>query len=116
MNEAQWRQSRRPDEMLRFLGDRPGDRPLRLFAVACCRRVEALMKQPCLREALDLAQRFAGMPVALEREADEVLSSINQLDVTGHLYRTHSREEQRWVAAAFAAGATLNRSGAQAAF
>jgi hypothetical protein len=39
MTESEWANCTRPDPMLTFLHGKVGDRKLRLFAVACCRRL-----------------------------------------------------------------------------
>ena len=60
MTEPDWLHCTTPRPMLEFLR-RPGDpspRKLRLFAVACCRRVEHLLA-PDAVAALDVAERFA---------------------------------------------------------
>jgi len=58
MDEAEWLKSDDPSRMLDFLGARISDRKLRLFAVACCRRIEHLHDE-CAREAVEVAERYA---------------------------------------------------------
>src|SRR5690349_13009218 len=65
MTEAEWLACEDPKPMLKFFQDKAGDRKLRLFAVACCRRIEHLIplalteNQPYCREAVLVAERFA---------------------------------------------------------
>jgi hypothetical protein len=60
MTQTEWAACRDPDQMLTALREfgRPGDRELRLFGVACCRRLWHLM-HPLSREAVEVAERFA---------------------------------------------------------
>jgi hypothetical protein len=59
MTETDWTTSAKPIPMLRFLRDRASDRKLRLFAVACCRRIRDLLPDDRCRSALETAERFA---------------------------------------------------------
>jgi hypothetical protein len=59
MNHGTWLFGDDPERMLDFLGARATERKLMLFAVACCRRVEALLTDRRSRRALDAAERFA---------------------------------------------------------
>src|SRR5262245_50077177 len=63
MTEAEWDGTSRPRQMLLFLGDRASPRKLRLFAVACCRRVMSLMMDERSWEAVEAAERAADGPV-----------------------------------------------------
>ena len=59
MTESDWECSTDPQAMLSFLRERgTSERKLRLFAVACCRRVQDLLV-PKLAEALEVAERVA---------------------------------------------------------
>src|SRR4051812_4654872 len=80
MTEEQWRQATDPGPMLDFLrtSDRASERKLRLFAVACCRRVARLFSAgPQVAEALEL---FAGgdhwVVGVRERYADGLASGV----------------------------------------
>lgn len=58
MTQPQWQSQTDPEPMLRIL---PADRyqhELRLFCVACVRRVWHLLPDPC-RRAIDVAEQFA---------------------------------------------------------
>ncbi|MDY3556401.1 hypothetical protein R5W24_005566 [Gemmata sp. JC717] len=59
MTEADWLACRQPAPMLDALGDLASPRKRRLFACACCRRLEAPLPHLWLRAALDVAERFA---------------------------------------------------------
>ena len=61
MNEEQWLSGADPTLMLDHLREsgRTSDRKLRLFAVACCRRLLHLRWPDAVQESLEVAERFA---------------------------------------------------------
>src|SRR5947209_16243000 len=59
MTEADWLACADPEPMLEALYDGASQRKLRLFAVACCRRVWHLLATDDCRQAIKLAERFA---------------------------------------------------------
>src|SRR5262245_56705349 len=61
MKEAEWLASDDPEYMLLALEERlrPRDRKLRLFAVACCRRIGHLMTDERSRRAVNVVERYA---------------------------------------------------------
>jgi hypothetical protein len=77
MTEQEWMDCTDPQDMLEFLRDRAGERKLRLFAVACCRRIGHLRSDERCRgaaEAVEAAESFAdgqtpGADLAAAREA-----------------------------------------------
>ncbi|HEY7427668.1 MAG TPA: hypothetical protein VH682_25780 [Gemmataceae bacterium] len=58
MTEAEWLECTGPQKMLEFLEDKASDRKRRLFACACCQRIENILTDRG-REAVVAAQRFA---------------------------------------------------------
>jgi hypothetical protein len=59
MTEAEWPACTDPQKMLEFLRGKAGGRKLRLFAVACCRRVWPQLTGPFWREAVERSERLA---------------------------------------------------------
>src|SRR5262245_13373831 len=66
MTEAEWLNGTDPLDLLVLLRDKASQRKLRLFACACCRRVEGLLADERSRRALALAERFADGRVGRE--------------------------------------------------
>src|SRR4051794_21634947 len=59
MTEPEWLRCTDPGPMLEFLYGRAGERKLRLFACACCRRVWYLMPDERSRRAVEIMERDA---------------------------------------------------------
>jgi hypothetical protein len=59
MTEAEWLACDDPEVMLKSLASQAGDRRLRLFACACCRRVWRLVLEGLGRTAVKAAERYA---------------------------------------------------------
>jgi hypothetical protein len=81
VDEKAWAACGNPEEMLRFFQDngKRSERKLRLFAVACCRRIWQMLTEEGTLEAVEVAERYA-----------DGLASCEEL-------------ESAWMAAAYAA-------------
>ena len=70
MTLPEWLACANPEPMLQFLGDRASERKLRLFTVACCRRIWPLITEAQCRAAVEVAEQFAdGLVTSEVREA-----------------------------------------------
>jgi hypothetical protein len=78
VTEAQWCVCPFPDVLLDTASRRTSSRKLRLFGVACCRRIEPLLTEPLCRHGIDVAERFAEGQ-ADERELAETEFALEQL-------------------------------------
>jgi hypothetical protein len=70
MTEQEWLQAADPQPMLEFLWGRASDRKLRLFGVACCRRVWGRLVEEASRRAVTTAEDYAD-GLASDAELDE---------------------------------------------
>jgi hypothetical protein len=59
VTEAEWLVCENSQEMLHSLRGRATERKLRLFAVACCRRIDHLFYSQRYRTAIDVVERYA---------------------------------------------------------
>jgi hypothetical protein len=59
MTEAEWMASTDPAAMLEAVRARASERKLRLFAIACGRRIWHRILAPRVRQAIEVAERFA---------------------------------------------------------
>jgi hypothetical protein len=70
MTNDEWESCADPRRLLDCVGHRATDRQLRLFAVACCRRIWLLLTDERCRRAVETAERFAdGLAGADELES-----------------------------------------------
>src|SRR5262245_65405827 len=59
MTEAEWLADTDPQKMLTFLRGKASERKLRLFAVACCRRIGRLLQSKALQMAVEVSEQRA---------------------------------------------------------
>jgi hypothetical protein len=72
MNEADWLACKGPQPMLHHIRRKADTRKLRLFAVACCRRIGRVIDDQSHQLILELAERIAdGLPEAIDLPGDE---------------------------------------------
>jgi hypothetical protein len=75
MTEAEWLVCNHPRPMLEFLRGKASDRKLRLFAVACCKRVWLFLKDARTRKAVEVAEAFAEGLLSAEDLSDAGLEA-----------------------------------------
>ena len=84
MTERAWLTSSDADRMLTVLRGGVSDRKLRLFACACCRRLESAMTDARTRHALDMIERYtAGNGTRLEVEAAIDAAALAEVRASG---------------------------------
>jgi hypothetical protein len=94
MTETEWLACEEPRAMLPFLGPGASERRLRLFAVACCRRVQHLLLPGPCQAAVSLAE---GQALESERrsvweDCETFYRSLNQADAaSGALFERPRR-------------------------
>jgi hypothetical protein len=85
MTEKQWLASPSPQRMLNFLRFKVSDRKLRLFACACCRRVQDADGQEHGLAALEVAERLA----ECQATNDERVGAVSALLTVGGFTSPH---------------------------
>lgn len=87
MTEADWLGCTTPEEVEQFLRGRGNERQLRLFAVACCRRIWDLFLDQRCRDAVVVAERFADGQAMVEELEAALNDAVAVQSPTGLHYR-----------------------------
>ncbi len=106
MSENEWLEATDPGPMLEFLRGKVTERKLRLFAVACSRRVSHLLADNRSREAVEVAEQFADGRASAEALEE---SRENAADASGAAHRAAT-------SAGWPAGAWVTNAAANAAY
>jgi hypothetical protein len=94
MNEGEWWSCTNPDKLLRFLRGKASERKLRLFAVACCRRIEHLLPDERSRRVFDAGELYADGLVSRKELLQARIEGLEAQEVTAEL-EAQAREEAR---------------------
>jgi hypothetical protein len=78
MKEQKWLRCADPHKMLKFLQGKASDRKLRLFAVACCHRIERLLTDKRLLQGIEASERSADDP-RLRESLQSVAAAVEQV-------------------------------------
>jgi hypothetical protein len=97
MTEAEWWQGTDLHEFLGFLDGKASDRKMRLFTIACCRRIWPYLLAECSRRVVDLLEQ------AVEGAANEVELDAAGREARAYLDSDECRSTEVGCASAFAA-------------
>jgi hypothetical protein len=78
MTEAEWLASKDPEKMLLAIRDSVSERKMRLFALACCRRIWDRITDPRCRAAVEFAERFVEVGVTRRKGRPAVVKAARQ--------------------------------------
>lgn len=111
MTEKKWLACRDPHTMLEFLRGKASDRKLRLFAVACCRRLWHLLRDKRSRRAVIVAEQFAdgAVPTLVRQEAKN--AAVRAFHSAKQFGACHLRTADTAAYAAFAAALAVSAAG-----
>jgi hypothetical protein len=84
VTEVEWLSCTDPQKMLEHLEDRASARKLRLFAVACCRKIWHLLPDQDCRKAVQIAEGFA--------EGKAGINLLREVEGAGAFYSDHRED------------------------
>jgi hypothetical protein len=102
MTEAEWLTCTNPTLMLELLRGQASERKLRLFAVACCRRVSHLLKDERSQEAVEVGEQYADGLVTEDALDEARENSSDACGVAHGALTTAASPADAWVANAAA--------------
>jgi hypothetical protein len=107
MTEAEWLACGDPEPMLKALRGRASERKLRLFALACCSRLDHLITDPRSRAAVDFAERHVDAGLTRRRGKKSVLKAARAAwkDAYGRLFKVAEKDRAACLVASNAADA-----------
>jgi hypothetical protein len=88
VDERQWLECTDPQKMLELLEDEASERKLRLFAVACCRRIWHLLTDKKSRRSVEIAEAYADRQ-ASSKEVRAVRQAMRALHDSDHGRPSH---------------------------
>ncbi|MHC5540072.1 hypothetical protein ACYOEI_17780 [Singulisphaera rosea] len=77
MTASDWRDCQDPTSLLHFLTDKGTERQWRLFAVACCKRIDRFITDDRSRRAVEVAERYAE-GTATDEELEEARTAAQE--------------------------------------
>jgi hypothetical protein len=97
MTETDWDGCPKPQPMLTYLEARRGgsDRKLRLFAVACCRRIRTFLTDERSRAAVEISERHADR-LASDLEVEAALLAAREAGARRQAVRGSHRGKRAW--------------------
>jgi hypothetical protein len=105
MTESEWLACEDPRQRLEFLRRKTTDRKLRLFAVACCRRIWHVLSDRRCREAVETGELSADGLVSTEVRSIAFRAACRARRDGGPIRRHHDEKTSAYFAASFAAAA-----------
>lgn len=109
MTETEWLSCADPKPMLRFLSAQAGDRKLRLFACACCRRIWPALTDERCRRAVEVRELYEdGMASEFDLAAAQDAARAARHELRYPLRYVENAESLPESAPAWAAGAASN--------
>lgn len=113
MTEAEWHTRPAPRKLLEHLEEchSASERKLRLFAVACCRRVQQCFVDPCQHAAVDVLERFANGEAPVE-ELHGAMTAVSRIGDGEILSSSENKDEQdpSWTDAASHAAEVISQA------